>query len=83
MRTMRRASNARRVAASLSWPRMVKASITCAPIRNVGFRAEPGSWYTIEAWRALNCRSSRSAILVTSAPPTRIRPPVITPLAGR
>ncbi len=53
------------------------------PTFRLGLSADPGSWYTIDASRARNRRSSRSDIFVTSAPATRMRPPVITPLDGR
>ncbi len=42
--------------------------MTWGPIFSVGFSDAPGSWYTIDAWRARNARSSRSVIFVTSSP---------------
>ena len=57
--------------------------MTCGPMRKVGFSAPPGSWYTIDAWRARNERSCESFISVTSSPATFTWPAVMRPLVGR
>ncbi len=45
----------------------------------IGFNAGPGSWYTIDAVAGRGTGAARvSDIRVTSSPPTRMRPPVIT-----
>ena len=83
MRTMRSASSARRSACSPLCPSSVKHSMTCGPMRKVGFNAEPGSWYTIDAWWERNDRSSASFISVTSSPATLTWPATMRPLDGR
>ncbi len=83
MRTRRNASSACCFASSLDCPSSVKHSTICGSMRNTGFNAEPGSWYTIDASRARYRRSAASSITVTSEPPTRTCPPVIRPFDGR
>ena len=61
----------------------MNVSVTCWPIFTDGFSAVAGSWYTIDAAPARNRRRSRSDILITSSPATRMRPLVITALVGR
>ncbi len=81
--TLRNEAIAFSVACDFDWPSTSKASISCLPMRNVGFSAEPGSWYTIDASRARKRRSSLADIAVTSAPSTRTLPEVIDPLRAR
>ena len=49
----------------------------------MGFSAEPGSWYTIEAAPERNLRSRSRDIVVMFSPSTMIVPLVIKPLRGR
>ena len=62
MRTRRNASSACCFASSFDCPNSVKHSTICGSMRNTGFNAAPGSWYTIDASRARYRRSAASSI---------------------